>query len=256
MAFAYHSQPRPGHCEGKKQSTVRERTELFGWAMTFDLAETKGPSATLEKTSVMGFGGFFSLYTYCNLCPLLAKLVQLPDLERQRCVFQMWALVSLLAFSFSSVPPLVPLHVRFFRKNIFPPKSSPAPPFSETELARVSAVRGALSVGYTLLAAFCSSERLAADTVQGCFFPSRVARGLFPSKLEPCSDAGSHTGRDQAAFSTLFTDFSIREQSATQLSPHSIAFCHTNRPRSDLPFCVEQKDINNKRKDVKTPLPF
>lgn len=80
-------------------------------------------------------------------------------------------------------------------------------------------------------------------------FPFQGCPGTVPLQtVEPCRDAGSHMGRDRAAFSTLFTDFSIRKLSATQLSPHSIAFCRTNRPWSDLPFCVEKKEVNNNKK--------
>lgn len=195
MAFAYHSQPRPGHCEGKKQSTVRERTELFGWAVTFYLAETKGPSTTLEKISVMGFGGFF-LYILTVTCVLCWPNWCNSLTWRGKGVYSKCERSFLFWHSRSpQCRPWYPYTCVSSGRTSSPPKSSPAPPFSERELARVSAVHGALSVGYTLLSAFSSSERLAADTVQGCFFPSRVARGLFPSKLEPCRDAGSHTGR-------------------------------------------------------------
>lgn len=89
-------------------------------------------------------------------------------------------------FFSGSVPPMMPLHVHFFRHSIFPLKSSTAPPVLVMEVSLMPAIRlsaTTLSVVRTLLSAFYSSECLAADTIQGCFFPSRIAWRLLPCTL-------------------------------------------------------------------------
>ena len=128
----------------------------------------------------------------------------------------------------------------FLQEQCLPPQDLYSSPASwEGDSSRVSHPalgHCLLSVVHTLLSAFCSSECLAADTIQGRFFPSRIALALLPCNTV---ELAAHR-KGSSSVSTLFTAFSIR----AQLFPHSIAFRHINRPWSDLPFCVEKKKLN------------
>lgn len=167
------------------QATARARSEAFsGKGLNYlcdlpcsILLKQSGQPQLQRKSMSLGFGVFLLSIPTLNQCPLLVKPVQLPE--------KLFISDVRIHFSFGSFHSGV-THALLWEQYL-PPDVQHSSPISwdggSSYISHPSLSHHVLSVAPTLLSTSCSSECLAADTTQGCLFPSRIAQRLLPWTL-------------------------------------------------------------------------